>query len=110
LDPFGIYLWQTDQHRAMYFHIPSVWMFVGGDCDRLESYAVAMTMMILGIGLYLVMSGKKKLDNREDFVGFACWIHWTCTLYLPWRARDCDFRAGGDRLEPVHGYDEMVLH
>lgn len=29
------------------------------------------------------MSGKKKLDNREDFFGFACWIHWTCTLYLP---------------------------
>ena len=83
LDAFGIYLWQTDQHRAMHFHIPSVWMFVGGDCDRLESYAVAMTMMILGIGLYLVMSGKKNLDSREDFFGFACWIHWTCTLYLP---------------------------
>lgn len=83
LAAFRIYMEQTNGHRAMYFHCPSVWMFVGGDCDHLEGYAVLLAAAILGIGLYLVLAGKRKLDGAQRFFTFACWTLWTCAFFLP---------------------------
>lgn len=83
LEPFEIYLFQPGQHGGMYLNISSFWIFVGGHYDFLKSLAMGVTILLLGIGLLVVMSGKRKLDTPEEYLGFLCWTLWTCTMYLP---------------------------
>lgn len=83
LTPFSVYIAQSDEYRAMYLNISSFWIFVGGHYDFLKSLAMGVTILLLGIGLLVVMSGRKKLDTPEEYLGFLCWTLWTCTMYLP---------------------------
>ena len=83
LDPWKIYLFQTKEQPVMYANIPNLWALICGDYEDLGTFAIIFTICVLGVGLYLIMSGHKELSHPEDFLNFACWICWTCILILP---------------------------
>lgn len=81
--PWDIYLYQTQEQPVMYANIPNFWVLVGDNYDFLSKFAIIFTICILGCGLYLVISGRKPLDNPKNFFDFACWNVWTCISFLP---------------------------
>lgn len=83
LEPFEIYFSQTETYSFMYLNIHSFWMLIGDNYEHLKSFALICTLILCGIGLYLILSGKKKLDTHEQFLHTAAWFLWTCILFLP---------------------------
>lgn len=81
--PWSIYLFQTREQPVMNANMPNLWSLMNGSYDSLKTFAIILTICILGIGAYWVLSHKKTLSNPEDFLNFACWIIWTCVLFLP---------------------------
>lgn len=83
LAPFQIYIDQSDIYDNMWLDISSIWLLVGDDYESLKTYAIVLALCICGIGLYLILSGKKKLDSPETYLNTAGWFVWTCILFLP---------------------------
>lgn len=81
--PFSIYLFQTREQPVLYANIANFWCLVGDNYEYLSSFAMIFTLILLGMGLYLVLSGKKSLHKSEDYLNFCCWIVWTCVMFLP---------------------------
>jgi len=81
--PFSIYLFQTQEQPVLYANIANFWCLIGDSYEYLSSFALILTLILLGMGLYLVLSGKKMLFNPEDYLNFCCWIVWTCVMFLP---------------------------
>ena len=48
-----------------------------------NKYIDYLTFLILEIGLYLVVSGRKSMDSFKEFVEIALFIEWTCIMFLP---------------------------
>lgn len=83
LAPFTIYLQQSVEYPWMYANLVNFWMFLGDYYAIFSKYAICFTLVILGIGLYAVLSGYIKLDSTEGFLAAAAWCLWTCVLFLP---------------------------
>ncbi len=79
---FEAYISQVGESTTIYIHVPSFWVLVGGDYDRLSHYAIAITIALLGVGLVVLHKCKSTFSNKIDF--FACVVLtvWTCTLFL----------------------------
>lgn len=80
---FLIYMNKVQERQRMYIGYPSFWLIVGNDYDLLKQIAILLTVVILGIGLYLVLSEKKKIDTLESYLNTACWSVWSMILFLP---------------------------
>lgn len=83
LAPFEIYLHQTNTYARMYMNFPSFWMILGGSYQQLKLYAIAFTLILCGLTLYLVLSGRYKPDSKEKALALAAHLVWTCLLFLP---------------------------
>lgn len=81
--PWDIYLFQAQEQPIMNANIPNFWSLVSGNYDSLGKFAIILTICILGIGAYLILSRQKELSLSEDYLNFACWVVWTCVLFLP---------------------------
>lgn len=81
--PFLIYMNQADEYHFMYMNIPSFWMLFCIDYDVLNRTALVVAVTLCGLGLYMILSGKKKMDSAEQFINTAAWFAWTCILFLP---------------------------
>ncbi len=80
---FDIYMNQAKEHQKMYIGYPSFWLIVGSDYALLKQIAILLTVVILGVGLYLVLSEKKKIDTLESYLNTVCWSVWSMILFLP---------------------------
>ncbi|SET46865.1 Mannosyltransferase related to Gpi18 [[Clostridium] polysaccharolyticum] len=83
LDPFKIYANQTKTYESMYMNIPSFWILAGNDYGNLKTFAVQLTLVLCGVGLYAIMTEKKKITNLEQYLNTVAWFAWTCLLFLP---------------------------
>lgn len=82
LDPFKIYFGQTYSYPQMYANIPNYWLLLGMDYS-FSVVALTISLVLLGILLYLCISGKVNLESSEGWLGAACWCFWTCVMFLP---------------------------
>lgn len=83
LEPFIIYYHQSGQYGDMWKNTNSFWILIGDDYANLGTSAMCVTMVLLGLCLYLVMNNKIKIDTTEEYYRLATWIVWTCFLFLP---------------------------
>lgn len=83
LAPFTIYASQTTTYEHMYMNFPSFWLIVGNDYNSLKSFSIIFTMVLLGTGMYIMLSKKIKMDTLEDYISIAAGFVWTCLMFLP---------------------------
>lgn len=81
--PFTIYFAQTNTYGEMFMNFPSIWQLFGDDYPRFKNFAMLLTLAICLIGFYIIVSGKKKIDNANRLLTTAIWFMWTCLLFLP---------------------------
>lgn len=82
--PFTIYLDQTGLYQKMYLNVSSFWTILNGvDYAELGTFAVILAVVLCGMELYQVMSGKVRIDTGEAFIKTAAGFLWTCILFLP---------------------------
>ncbi len=78
-----IYQNQSDTYHHMYLNIHSFWLIFGDHYDAFHTFAILLTLVICGLGLYTILSGYKSIDRGENYLNTACWFVWTCVLFLP---------------------------
>lgn len=83
LAPFTIYASQTTTYEHMYMNSPSFWLIVGDDYNSLKSFSIIFTMVLLGTGMYIMLSKKIIMDTLEDYISIAAGFVWTCLMFLP---------------------------
>lgn len=82
-EPFKLYLNQTNTYSSMWLNVPSFWWLVGYDYANLKICAILFSVILCGVGLYLIMSNKSEIITLEDHLSVAAWFVWTCLLFLP---------------------------
>ena len=82
-DAFEIYSDQAEHYINMYMNVTSFWMLFGNEYYVLSKYGIWFALTLCGIGLYLVLTRQKELDEPEQYLQTAAWFVWTCTLFLP---------------------------
>lgn len=82
-DCFKIYFKQSDLYHNMYLNIASFWILVGNNYETLKPMAIILTIVILGIGLYVILLHQKSLRTPVTFLNTAIWSVWSILLFLP---------------------------
>ena len=82
-EPFYIYFGQTNTYPLMYMNMNSFWMIGGSDYEWLKNMAIGITICLCGIGFYLVITGKKRMETHAQYLNTCCWFLYTCLLFLP---------------------------
>ena len=82
-DGVSIYVFQAMEYRRMWMNLPSFYYFWNLDYNVFHLYAILLTFLILAFGLYLIISGKKRLESLQNYIEVAVFIEWTCMLFLP---------------------------
>lgn len=83
LDPISIYLNQSGRYPYMSLNFPSIWVLVGYDYETLSKIAILLTIFVLGIGLFIILSQSISLSKPQVFLKVAVWSIWTCLVFLP---------------------------
>lgn len=83
LEPFRLYLNQTNTYPSMWLNVASFWRLIGDDYNDLKIFAIITTIVLCGIALYIIISKKIKIICLEDYLKIAAWFLWTCILFLP---------------------------
>ncbi len=83
LDPFRLYMNQTDSYRAMYMNFPSFWHLLGNNYDFLKKFAILLALFICGFGLYIIIKNNIDCQKNENYIAIASWFVWACILFLP---------------------------
>lgn len=87
LEPFKIYMTQSGTYKDMYKNALSFWALVCKQItynwEQLHICAMLLTLAICGLALYVIMSGKMKMDTPERFLGVAAFTLWSLLLFLP---------------------------
>ncbi len=81
--PFTLYFAQTNTYGEMYMNFPSIWQLFGNDYPRYKNFAVILAFSICLIGFYIIVSGKKKIDDPAKYLTSAIWFVFSCVLVLP---------------------------
>lgn len=79
----AIYFYQVGEYKQMWMNIPNLWFIIDGNYDKLHLVAIYLTFLILEIGLYMVVSGRKPMESFKEIIEIAIFIEWTCILFLP---------------------------
>ncbi len=83
LSPLKIYFAQANYYPKMYLNSTSFWRLLGDDYGAFGGFAILITIIICGIGVYAIMAYKIRINTLEHFFGIATWFVWTCVLFLP---------------------------
>ena len=68
----------------MILNTPSIWALFFPSYEHMRLYAMAATVLILGLFLYHFLNhGLVIRENLESFLIVAAWSAWTCFLFLP---------------------------
>jgi len=79
----GVYSNQVVMFKQMWMNVPSFWILIGDDYDKLHLFAIGLTFLILGTGLVLVLTGRQHMDSFEQIIALAVFVEWTCIVFLP---------------------------
>ncbi len=80
---FQIYFLQTGKYHKMYLNYPSFWVLFGDVYDILKDPAIFLTAALCGLGIYVVLSGYKKISTEIQYLNTGTWFVWTVVLFLP---------------------------
>lgn len=83
LDCFRIYFGQANDSIDMFNNFPSFWLLFNKDYMSFKHIALYTAVTVIGIGLYMVMNGYKKIDTGERLLNTAVWFVWTATMFMP---------------------------
>ena len=82
-EPFHIYFNQIGYYKQMYLNVTSFWLLGGNNYNYLHSYAIMLTIAILGTGLYMAVSKYNKFESFVSLLSASVFVEWTCILFLP---------------------------
>ncbi len=85
---FFIYAGQTNTYNRVFVNFPNVYTLLtnmkgGGDYPMFRFYAILMTILILGFGVYFCVSRNARLDQAKVFWGVVIWTLYSCSFFLP---------------------------
>lgn len=88
LDIFGIYSVQTNTYNRVYANFPNVYALASdpggsGDYTMFRRYALMLTVLLLGFGLYLCVQKGRKFWTLRMFWAVVLWTLYTCNFFLP---------------------------
>lgn len=88
LDIFGIYSEQTKIYSRVYANFPNVYTLAAdaggsGEYTMFRWYAIMLTILVLGTGLYLCVQKGARLWNAQVFWAVVLWSLYSCTFFLP---------------------------
>lgn len=81
-DVISIYMNQTATYPHMTMNYPNLYAVIGDYYEQLHTLAIIFTVIILGIGAFLVLYKKIKI-NYQNIIGLSIWSVWTCVMFLP---------------------------
>lgn len=81
--PFKIYASQAGTYQKMYLNVSSFWMLLGDDYSNMKDLAIMTSIILCGLGLFVVIGKYKKMDTIEQFLNTATWFAWVCVMFLP---------------------------
>lgn len=81
---FRIYLRQTNEYPQMVLNTPNIWNFFFPAYSCMHVFAIALTVLILGLFLYhFLRHGLVIREDLESFLIVCAWSAWTCFFFLP---------------------------
>ncbi len=83
LAPFKVYMSQTDTYQSMYMCSRSFWLMFGNEYGDFGKYAILTTLAACGMGFYLMLAKKKRIDTPVTFFNTVVWFSWICIFFLP---------------------------
>ena len=83
LEPFQIYMKQSDTYKGMYLNCASFYRLLGSNYTMLKGFAMSFIVFLFGIALYVILVGKKRMVTGEQFLNTVTWFVWTCLFFLP---------------------------
>ena len=79
-----VYFLQMSEYTGMSFNGTTFWLLFFPDWQSMHNCAIALTILILGLFLYIFLSkGRTLKTDFESFLVVAAWSAWTCSLFLP---------------------------
>lgn len=81
--PFTLYFNQTNSYGEMFMNFPSIWALFGNDYLRYKNFGILLGLSLCLIGFYLIVSGKKKIEEPSQYLSCGIWFVWSCLLTLP---------------------------
>jgi Gpi18-like mannosyltransferase len=88
MDIISIYVDQTNTYNRVFVNFPNIYTLItnakgAGDYQMFRKYALLLTVLMLGLGLFFCMRKKVRLTNAKVFWGVAIWSLYTCSFFLP---------------------------
>ena len=83
LEPFKIYLSQTNTYENMNLDIYNIWTILGGQYSEYKMFAIILAISVCGMGLYYFLSTDQTYQGNQSYVCIAAWFTWTCIFFLP---------------------------
>ena len=67
----------------MFLNVTSFWLIGGNNYFYLHRYAILLTIAVLGIGLYSILSKGNKLESFISLLSASVFVEWTSIIFLP---------------------------
>ncbi len=83
LAPIEIYFNQTTTYEFMWLNVTSFWKLLGDDYSSFGNFAIIITIILCGLGLYAIMCKVKRIDTLEQFFNTVAWFVWVMVFFLP---------------------------
>ncbi len=86
-DIIGIYVEQTDNVKHLQENCPNFYALLCSGTDEkyyamLKTFTIFLTILILGLGFYIIIQKNVNLRNYENFILVSIWCVFTCVMFL----------------------------
>lgn len=87
MEVIDIYVNQTKAWDVLYINYANVYALVAdsevrGNYEMFRNFAMFLTLLLLGIGLYQCVCRKAQLQHPKEFWGMVIWTLFTCNFFL----------------------------
>lgn len=88
MELIDIYKKQTNTYNRVYVNFPNIYTLITtekghGDYEMFRKAAILLTILMLGIGVYICVKKGAELWNFKIFFAVAMWTLYTCSFFLP---------------------------
>lgn len=83
LSPFKWLVGLTGDDKAMQCGLPNIWNIITVDYEYFSTYAIIVSIVILGISLIYILFKKLSFENHTFMLYYLAWSVWTCIMFLP---------------------------
>lgn len=83
LSPFEWLVGLTSDDKAMCCGMPNIWNIMTVNYDFFASFAIVLTVVILGLSLLYILDKNLHFDSGVLSLYYLAWSIWTCVIFLP---------------------------